>query len=65
MVFSFNTYYISTENFSVIFWSEHVFRVENVKSEIRIRIVKLFKENNITIPFPQSVIHFDKEVEKE
>jgi small-conductance mechanosensitive channel len=55
----------SSLDFSVIFWSENVFRVENIKSEIRIRILKLFKENNITIPFPQSVIHFDESIGKE
>jgi small-conductance mechanosensitive channel len=36
------------------FWSEELFRVENIKSDIRIKIFELFKENSITIPFPQS-----------
>lgn len=43
--------------FSVLFWSDDVFRVENIKSEIRVRIFEVFKENNITIPFPQRTIH--------
>ena len=55
----------SSLDFSVIFWSENVFRVESIKSELRIKILKIFKENNITIPFPQSVIHFDKPIERE
>jgi small-conductance mechanosensitive channel len=50
----------SSLNFSVIFWSDEVFRVENTKSELRIKIFELFKENNITIPFPQRVIHLNK-----
>ncbi|AWG22530.1 mechanosensitive ion channel protein MscS [Flavobacterium faecale] len=49
----------SSLDFSIIFWSENVFRVESIKSDMRIKIFQLFKENNITIPFPQSVIHFD------
>ncbi|MDO9001280.1 MAG: mechanosensitive ion channel [Bacteroidota bacterium] len=43
--------------FSVFFWSEEVFRVENIKSELRINLFKKLKENNINIPFPQRVIH--------
>lgn len=46
-------------NFLIIFWSEKLFRVENIKSEIKIRIFELFKNNNITIHFPQRVIHID------
>ncbi len=47
----------SSLDFSIIFWSNEVFRVENIKSEIRVRIFNLLKENNITIPFPQRVVH--------
>ena len=50
----------SSLNFSVIFWSEDVFRVETIKSEMRIKIFELFKENNIIIPFPQRVLHINK-----
>ena len=50
----------SSLNFSVHFWSEKVFRVENIKSEIRVRIFELFKSNNIQIPFPQRVVHLAK-----
>jgi small-conductance mechanosensitive channel len=50
----------SSLNFSIIFWSEELFRVENIKSEMRIKIFELFNENNITIPFPQRVIHINK-----
>ncbi|WP_026715280.1 mechanosensitive ion channel family protein [Flavobacterium daejeonense] len=47
----------SSLNFSVIFWSQELFRVETIKSEIRIKIFELFTENNISIPFPQRVLH--------
>jgi small-conductance mechanosensitive channel len=50
----------SSINFSVFFWSERVFRVENTKSEIRIRIFEMFRSNKVKIPFPQRVIHTDK-----
>jgi small-conductance mechanosensitive channel len=50
----------SSLNFSIIFWSEELFRVENIKSEMRIKIFELFKDNNITIPFPQRVVHINK-----
>ena len=47
----------SSLNFSVFFWVEDVFRVENAKSQLRIRIFDKFSQNNITIPFPQRVLH--------
>lgn len=47
----------SSIDFEVYFWSEEVFRVEQIKSDIRVRIFKLFAENNVTIPFPQRVMH--------
>ena len=40
----------------LLFWSNEVFRVENVKSDIRIQIFDCFAENGITIPFPQRVV---------
>lgn len=47
----------SSLNFSILFWSDDVFRVENIKSEIRVRIFESFKEHGIGIPFPQRVVH--------
>jgi small-conductance mechanosensitive channel len=43
--------------FQCLFWSEEIFRIENVKSDIRLAIDKAFRENNITIPFPQRDLH--------
>ncbi len=53
----FNEFADSSLDFSVYFWSEEVYRVENIKSDIRTRIFELFAENNISIPFPQRVLH--------
>lgn len=50
----------SSLNFSIIFWSEELFRIENIKSNLRIKIFELFRENSITIPFPQRVVHLNK-----
>lgn len=47
----------SSIQFQLIFWTQDIFRVEQVKSEIRYKIFKLFKQNNITIPFPQRDVH--------
>lgn len=43
--------------FSVYFYTNEVFRVENIKSEIRVEIFKALKANHISIPFPQRVVH--------
>ncbi|MDB0011434.1 mechanosensitive ion channel [Crocinitomicaceae bacterium] len=51
----------SSLNFIILFWSDDIFRIENVKSEIRVEIFRLFKENKIQIPFPQRVLHIPKE----
>lgn len=46
--------------FSVYFYTNEIFRVENLKSEMRVEIFKALKYNGITIPFPQRVVHFKK-----
>lgn len=56
----FNEFGDSSLDFGIYFWSEDVFRVENRKSELRVRIFQLFKEHSITIPFPQRVLHINK-----
>ena len=47
----------SSLNFKVIFTLEDSFNANNPKSDIRFEIDRLFRENNITIPFPQRDIH--------
>ncbi|MFX3626039.1 MAG: mechanosensitive ion channel family protein [bacterium] len=53
----------SSLDFSIFFWSDKIFPIENVKSEIRYAINKGFRENKVTIPFPQRVVHMPKENE--
>lgn len=43
--------------FSVFFWTKDLFRVENVRSDLRFSIYKHFRENKIKIPFPQNDVH--------
>lgn len=47
----------SSLNFKVVFTLEDSFNANNPKSDIRFEIDRLFRENNITIPFPQRDIH--------
>ncbi|RTE52316.1 mechanosensitive ion channel protein MscS [Arenibacter aquaticus] len=48
----------SSLDFEVLFFSENVFRIEKVKSDIRKIINRKFRENKIVIPFPQMDVHF-------
>jgi len=41
----------------VLFFISDSFSVPKIKSEIRFRIDQLFRENNISIPFPQTDVH--------
>ncbi len=47
----------SSLDFQLLFFSENVFRIERIKSEIRRIINRSFIENGIAIPFPQMDIH--------
>lgn len=47
----------SSYDFQLIFWSNNLFRIESTKSAIRFAIIEEFKNNDITIPFNQLVIH--------
>lgn len=46
--------------FEVLFWSDSMFTIENVKSDIRYKIDELFRKNNVQIPFPQRDVHIIK-----
>jgi len=46
--------------FTLQFFSRSVFRIEFVKSDIRFAIEKAFRENGISIPFPQRDVHIRK-----
>ena len=47
----------SSLDFKLLFFSENLFGIEKVKSDIRIIINRKFIENNISIPFPQMDLH--------
>ena len=47
----------SSLNFKVVFTLGDSFKAQFPKSDIRFEIDKLFRENNVTIPFPQRDIH--------
>lgn len=50
----------SSLEFRLFFFSQNNFRIEKTKNDIRFEIDKLFRENNIIIPFPQRVVHLVK-----
>ena len=51
----------SSLDFQLFFFTNRTFEVENIKSDLRIMIDAEFRKNNITIPFPQTDVHFFKE----
>lgn len=53
----FNEFNNSSLDFEVLFYSENVFRIGKVKSDIRKIINRKFIENKITIPFQQVDLH--------
>jgi len=48
----------SSLDFELLFFTNNIFRIENLKSDVRKIINRKFIENNITIPFPQVDLHF-------
>lgn len=47
----------SSLDFTLLFFSEELFAIEKVKSDIRKSIYQRFSDNNIAIPFPQMDLH--------
>jgi len=47
----------SSLNFEIHFWTEEVWNIEFLKSRIRFAIDKKFRENDVSIPFPQRDLH--------
>ena len=47
----------SSLDFELVFFSSEMFRIEFVKSDIRFLIDDKFRENNVSIPFPQRDVH--------
>ena len=44
------------------FWADQTWQVEIHKSDIRFEIDRLFRQNNVRIPYPQRTLHIPKEV---
>lgn len=53
----FNEFGDSSLNFKLYFWSSKTWDENPIKSDIRFAIDKSFRENKITIPFPQRDLH--------
>ena len=47
----------SSLDFQLLFYCMRMFEIEFVRSDIRVIIEQKFKENNVTIPFPQRDLH--------
>mgnify|MGYP006288432079 CR=1 FL=1 len=56
----FNDFGNSSLDFQLFFWTHNAFRVENLKSDLRFAIDRKFRENNVTIPFPQRDVHIKR-----
>ncbi|MBR9846156.1 MAG: mechanosensitive ion channel [Algicola sp.] len=51
----------SSLNFKIVFTINDSFKAQFPKSDIRFEIDKLFRENNVTIPFPQRDVHIKQQ----
>ena len=51
----------SSLSFNLFFFSRNVWVIEDIKSDIRLEIDRLFRENDINIPFPQREIRIINE----
>ena len=52
----------SSLNFKLLFWIDDVIRIEPIRSELRFAIDAKFRENKVTIPFPQHDLHLKSKV---
>lgn len=59
----FNDFGDSSLDFQLFFWTTNAFYVENIKSDLRFAINKIFIENKIQIPFPQRDVHLKSKLE--
>ena len=51
----------SSLDFEILFWSRSLIEIEDVKSDLRFEIDRRFREEKISIPFPQRDIWIKKE----
>ena len=53
----FNNFGDSSLEFQLNFWVTETWQIYSIKSDLRFVIDRLFRENNIKIPFPQRDVH--------
>ena len=51
----------SSLSFQLHFWSHNFVIIEDIKSDLRFAIDRIFRENNVVIPFPQQDVWIRKE----
>ncbi len=49
---------------TVMFWCSEVFRVENIKSEIRVALFTMLRQHKVEFPYPHRVLHMAPGEEK-
>jgi len=54
----------SSLDFELMFWSEHTWEIEFTRSDLRFKIDQAFRDSNVTIPFPQRVLHIKTDLTK-
>jgi small-conductance mechanosensitive channel len=47
----------SSLNFELFFWASNLWKIENLRSDLRFEIDKAFRANQVSIPFPQRDLH--------
>ncbi|MEZ4905920.1 MAG: mechanosensitive ion channel [Spirosomataceae bacterium] len=62
VVVQFREFNSSSLDFKLFFFSLDFLKIEVVKSDLRFRIDELFRQNKITIPFPQQEVWFKNEL---
>lgn len=62
MTVQFREFGASSLDFKLFFYSYEFLRIEAVKSDLRFRIDELFRQHDITIPFPQQEVWFRNEL---
>ena len=61
----YNNFGDSSLEFQIYFWTERIWRIENIKSELRFEIDEVFREHDVTIAFPQMDIHVKGGLDKQ
>lgn len=55
----------SSLDFEIHFWTNEFIRIEDVKSDLRFAIDQAFRDNQVTIPFPQRDLWFKNPIHQE